>query len=126
MAKGDPTTLLQDYAEIAQARAPMAPFTIFKVGGPAEVLVQPRSFGELSGVVRTCAAHSIPFRILGVGGNVLIRDEGVKGVVLRLNAPVFSDVKASGARLRAGCGAAIAALIAAAARHDLTGLEHLV
>jgi UDP-N-acetylmuramate dehydrogenase len=126
MAKGDPTTLLQEFADIAQAKAPLAPFTIFKVGGPADVLVQPRNFAELSRVVRACSAQGLPFRILGVGGNVLIRDEGVKGVVLRLNAPVFSEVKASGARLRAGCGAAIAALIAAAARNDLTGLEHLV
>ena len=57
---------------------------------------------------------------------LIIRDEGIKGVVLRLNAPVFSEVKASGQSVRIGCGAAIATLISAAAHNGLTGLEHLV
>jgi UDP-N-acetylmuramate dehydrogenase len=126
MAKADAFTLLKDYADVVQAKAALAPFTIFKLGGPAEVLAQPQTIEQLSGIVRVCRANSIPFRILGVGGNVLIRDEGVKGVVLRLSAPVFSEVKAAANRIRAGCGAAIAALISAAAHSGLTGLEHLV
>ena len=126
MAKSDPISLLGDYADVVQAKASLAPYTIFKVGGPAEVFAQPKTIEQLSGIVRISVQNGIPFRILGVGGNVLIRDEGIKGVVLRLNAPVFSEVKANGNRLRVGCGAAIATLISAAAHHGLTGLEHLV
>ena len=126
MAKPDPISLLGDYADVVQAKASLAPYTIFKVGGPAEVFAQPKTIEQLSGIVRICVKNAIPFRILGVGGNVLIRDEGIKGVVLRLNAPIFSEVKASGQRVRVGCGAAIATLISAAAHHGLTGLEHLV
>ena len=126
MAKGDASTLLREFAEIAEPKAALAPYTIFKVGGPAEILATPRTIPELSALVKACGQAGLPFRILGVGGNVLIRDEGVKGVVLRLVAPVFSEVKARDKKVRAGCGAAIASLIAAASRHNLTGLEHLV
>ena len=126
MAKADAITLLKDYAEVLQPNAPLAPFTIFKIGGPVEVLAHPQTIEQLSGIVRICSKNGIPFRILGVGGNVLVRDEGVKGVVLRLTAPIFSEMKTAGQRIRAGAGAAIAALIAAAAHHGLTGLEHLV
>lgn len=125
-AKGDATTLAADFPGIVQARADVAAYTIFKVGGPADAFAQPDSIQQLSAIVKAAGDRGVPFRILGVGGNVLIRDEGIKSLVLRLSAPVFSDVKAQGNRLRAGCGAAISALIASAAHNNLTGLEHLV
>ena len=126
MAKGDANTLAALFPGLVQPKADLAAFTIFKVGGPAELFAQPTTIKDLSAVVKAASDAAIPFRILGVGGNVLIRDEGVKGLILRLNAPVFSAVKAQGSRLRAGCGATIASLIAAAAHNNLTGLEHLV
>jgi UDP-N-acetylmuramate dehydrogenase len=126
MAKGDASALAKEFPGLVQPKADLAPFTIFKIGGPAELFAQPTGIKDLSALVKAAGEHGIPFRILGIGGNVLIRDEGVKGLVLRLSAPVFSDVKAQGNRLRAGCGATIASLIAAAAHANLTGLEHLV
>ncbi len=126
MAKGDANALAIEFPGLIQPKADLAPFTIFKVGGPAELFAQPSTIKELSAVVKAASEAGITFRILGIGGNVLIRDEGVKGLVLRLNAPVFTAVKAQASRLRAGCGATIASLIAAAAHNNLTGLEHLV
>src|SRR5436190_15276858 len=126
MAKGDANGLAKEFPALVQAKADLAPFTIFKVGGPAELFAQPTNMKDLATLVKAASEKGIPFRILGIGGNVLIRDEGVKGLVLRLSAPMFSEVKAQGNRLRAGCGATIAALIAAAAHNNLTGLEHLV
>lgn len=117
---------LQEFSEILKPKEPLGPYTIFKVGGPAELFAQPRTIAELAALIGKCHEKNIPFRILGVGGNVLVRDEGVKGVVLRLGAPPFVDVKAQGKRVRAGCGATLAALIAAAARNGLGGLEPLV
>lgn len=122
----DANALVKQFPDLVQAKADLTPFTIFKVGGPAEFFAQPTNFKELSAVVKAASEAGVSFRILGVGGNVLIRDEGVKGLVLRLNAPAFTDVKAQGRRLRVGCGAPIASLIAAAAHNELTGLEHLV
>jgi UDP-N-acetylmuramate dehydrogenase len=124
MAAGD--SLVTEFPGLVQPKADLTPFTIFKVGGPAEFFAQPTSIKDLSAVVKSASAAGVPFRILGVGGNVLIRDEGVKGLVLRLSAPVFTEVTSQGQRLRAGCGATIASLIAAAAHNNLSGLEHLV
>jgi UDP-N-acetylmuramate dehydrogenase len=114
------------FAEICTTDASLAPFTQLKLGGPADVLVQPRSLDELIAVVKRCFDRQLRFRILGHGGNVLVHDEGVKGIVLRFSAPVFTQVSTQGRRLKAGCGATIAAAIAHATRGGLAGLETLV
>jgi UDP-N-acetylmuramate dehydrogenase len=75
---------LEEFAEIAKPREALAPYTFLKLGGPAEVLVQPRSVAELCGVVRRCGAKKLPLRVLGGGCSVLVRDEGIRGIVLRL------------------------------------------
>jgi UDP-N-acetylmuramate dehydrogenase len=126
MATGDANALVEQFPGLVQPKADLTPFTIFKVGGPAELFAQPTAIKELSALVQAAGAAAVPFRILGVGGNVLIRDEGIAGLVLRLSAPIFTEVRAQGNRLRVGCGATIASLIAAAAHQELTGLEHLV
>lgn len=117
---------LEEFDEIIQRNAPLAPFTHLKLGGPAELLAQPRSFEELSGLVRRCFEEGLPLRVLGCGCNLLVRDEGVSGVVLRLSEPAFTTITVEGNRVRAGTGASVAALISAAARHGLAGLETLV
>lgn len=117
---------LQAFAEICKTDAPLAPFTQLKLGGPADVLVQPRSLDELMAVVKCCFDRQLRFRILGHGGNVLVHDEGVKGIVLRFCAPVFTQISAQGRRLKAGCSATIGAVIAHATRGNLAGLETLV
>ena len=117
---------LEAFDEIVKRNEPLAPYTYLKLGGPAEMLVQPRSREELSAVVQECYKQRLPFRILGGGCNVLIRDEGVRGVVLRLSAPAFTEITVEGERVRAGTGATVSALISASARHGLGGLESLV
>jgi UDP-N-acetylmuramate dehydrogenase len=119
-------TFLDDFADIIKRNQPLAPYTFLKLGGPAEMLVQPRSREELSRVVLRCFQERIPLRVLGSGCNVLVRDEGVKGVVLRLSEPAFTQVTVEGKRVRAGTGAALSALISQSARHGLAGLETLV
>src|SRR5262249_53680767 len=57
---------------------------------------------------------------------ILVRDEGVRGVVLRLSEPAFTEVTVDGRRVRAGTGARLSALISQAARHNLAGLESLI
>jgi UDP-N-acetylmuramate dehydrogenase len=118
--------LLERFAEIAKRDEPLASYTHLKLGGPADVLVQPRSREELAEVVRHCRAKSIPVRVLGGGGNLLVSDEGVRGVVLRLSEPAFTQLAVEGRRVRCGCGALLSSLISEAARHGLGGLEALV
>jgi UDP-N-acetylmuramate dehydrogenase len=115
-----------EFAELTTANEPLAPYTHLKIGGPAEYFVQPRSVNELVAVLRHCAAEKVPSRVLGAGVNLLVRDEPLPGVVLRLSSPAFSSITVDGVRVRAGCGATLPALISAAARHGLAGLEALV
>jgi len=117
---------LQPFREILKPQEALAPYTLLKIGGPAEALVSPRSIAELAAVVRACVAGQIPLRVLGSGCNILVHDEGVKGVVLRLNAPAFTGIAVQGNRVRAGCGAMMASLISTTALHNLAGLETLV
>jgi UDP-N-acetylmuramate dehydrogenase len=117
---------LAEFEGIVKREEPLAPYTFLKLGGPAEMLVEPRSSEELSAVVRRCYETRIPMRVLGSGCNLLVCDEGVRGAVLRLSAPAFTEVAVEGRRVRAGTGAAVSALISEAARHDLAGLETLV
>src|SRR5260370_2743474 len=93
---------LKDFADFIQTNAPLAPFTQLKIGGPAEMLVQPRSLEELSAFVKRCFDRQLLFRILGSGGNVLVHDEGVKGIILRLAASAFTQITSAGSRLKAG------------------------
>src|ERR671931_1012796 len=117
---------LDEFAEITRREYPLAPYTYLRLGGPAEMLVQPRSREELSRVVQRCYQQGIRLRVLGSGCNLLVRDEGVRGAVLRLSAPAFTQVTVEGKRVRSGTGAAVSALISQAARHSLAGLETLV
>jgi len=126
MAPGTAMTELQEFAEFVKPNERLAPYTHLKLGGPAEALVQPRTVAELCAVVRRCADKRLPLHLLGGGCNVLAKDEGVRGVVLRLKEPAFTQVTVEGRRVRAGCGAALSALISHAARQALAGLEGLV
>src|SRR4051812_7844784 len=115
-----------EFAGITQVRQPLGPFTHLRVGGPAEFLVTPRTRDELARVVAACAAESIPMRVLGVGTNLLVRDEGVNGVVVRMTAPEFTYVTVTGKAVKAGGGATLYSLIRAATTAGLAGFEPLV
>jgi UDP-N-acetylmuramate dehydrogenase len=115
-----------EFAAITQAGQPLGPLTQLRIGGPAEYLVTPRTRDELARVVAACATDEIPLRVLGVGTNLLVRDEGVNGVVVRLTGPAFTEVTVSGKTVKAGGGATLFSLISAAASAGLAGFETLV
>jgi UDP-N-acetylmuramate dehydrogenase len=117
---------LDEFADFIKRNEPLAPYLYLKLGGPAEMLVQPRSREELSRFVRHCYREGVPLRVLGSGCNLLVRDEGVRGAVLRLSEPAFTSISVEGNRVYAGTGAAVSALISQAARHGLAGFETLV
>jgi UDP-N-acetylmuramate dehydrogenase len=116
----------EQFAAITQAGQPLAPFTHLRIGGPAEFLVTPRTRDELARVVAACVAEKLPLRVLGVGTNLLVRDEGVSGVVIRMTAPEFTSVSVEGKTVNAGGGATLFSLISAAATAGLAGFETLV
>src|SRR5262245_22071802 len=126
MPQGAGQQLFDDLADFVKAHELLAPYTSLRVGGPAEYFAQPRSREELITIVRRCYHEHIALRVLGRGCNILVRDEGVRGIVIRLSEPAFAQVAVEGKRIRAGAGTALSALISAAARHGLAGLESLV
>lgn len=126
MPTSAPGQALDDFAAITRPKEPLAPYTYLKVGGPAERLVQPRTREELAAVVRICRQNNVPLRVLGGGCKVLVRDQGVPGVVLRLTGPAFTGISIEGRGVRAGAGAPLSALISEAALHGLAGPEMLV
>jgi UDP-N-acetylmuramate dehydrogenase len=102
---------------------PLAPFTWFRVGGAADVLFLPADTEDLADFLRGVAAD-IPLTVLGVGSNVIIRDGGVEGVVIRLAGRAFGSVEAlEGDRVRAGAAALDAQVARAAAKAGIAGLE---
>ncbi len=117
---------LAGFEEFLKAHEPLAPFTMLKIGGQADVLAQPRNGKELAALLQRCVQKQISFRILGSGSNLLIKDEGIRGVVVRLVGPAFTEVSAHGKVIRAGAGATLASLISQAVRSGLAGLETLV
>ncbi|MEK7448389.1 MAG: UDP-N-acetylmuramate dehydrogenase [Planctomycetota bacterium] len=76
--------LFKLYQEIVRFNEPLARSTSFKIGGPAEILLAPRSVEELTSVYQLCRRHEIPVFILGGGTNLLVSDTGVKGAVIKI------------------------------------------
>ena len=111
---------------IVREREPLARHTWFRLGGAAEYFAEPTSQDELQQIVQQCREHDIPIRMLGGGSNVLVRDEGVPGMVLHLAAPAFSEIAVDGSRITAGGGARLNHLVSTAVREGLAGLEQLV
>lgn len=112
-------------ATVLRRNEPLAKRTTLRVGGPAEVFVEPASEAELSVVLRFCHANGVPFFVLGRGSNLLIRDGGIRGVVIHLGAPAFSQIDLADGRLRCGAGAKLRDIALTAKRHGLGGLEFL-
>ncbi|HEV3121607.1 MAG TPA: UDP-N-acetylmuramate dehydrogenase [Isosphaeraceae bacterium] len=103
----------------------LAPLTWFRLGGPADFLARPRTVDQLVAVVKFARSAGLPVRVLSGGSNVLVRDEGVRGLVLHLESPAFSDLLIDDRRIEAGAAVPLTALISQTARAGLAGLESL-
>jgi UDP-N-acetylmuramate dehydrogenase len=104
----------------------LAPFTWFRVGGPAEVLFLPADPEDLGAFLRALP-DEVPRTLLGVGSNLIVRDGGIEGVVIRLAGRAFGriEVDADQARVIAGAGALDSAVARVAAEAGIGGLEFL-
>ena len=100
---------------------PLAPFTTFGIGGPADLLATPTSAVELAQTVRWARAEGVPWFLLGLGANILVGDRGYRGLVIKNEAMHYSF---DGSRLTAESGAVVLDLIEHATEHGLSGLEH--
>jgi UDP-N-acetylmuramate dehydrogenase len=101
--------------------APLAPLTTFKVGGPADCLVEARDSAELVQVVALARANGFPVTILGGGSNLLVADAGVRGVVVRVRGG--ATVLEGASRVRADAGVSLNSLVRWTIGRGLAGLE---
>jgi UDP-N-acetylmuramate dehydrogenase len=114
------------FEHFLQPDEPLASYNWLRLGGPAQYLAEPTTPAELEALVTRARDNSLPVRLLGGGSNVLVRDEGVPGVVIRLTAPAFCEIRVEKNRIIAGGGAKLGHVISSAVREGLAGLEQLV
>lgn len=112
---------LGEQVEILVAE-PMKNHTTFRIGGPADALALPKTPEEVAEVVRFCHEHAQPYYVLGNGSNLLVSDEGYRGLVLQLYRN-FNDIQVNGETITVQSGAMLAAVARTAYQTGLTGLE---
>jgi UDP-N-acetylenolpyruvoylglucosamine reductase len=112
-------------ATVIKRDEPMAKHTTLRVGGPADLFVEPANEADLAAILKFCGKHGVKLFILGRGSNLIVRDGGFRGVVICLSSPEFSRIEIIGTRLRAGAGAKQKNVAVEAKRAGLSGVEFL-
>lgn len=119
----------QLYEELQQANIgkilrdePLANHTTWRIGGPADLLIQPKDKASLILAVQVIHRHNIPWSVIGRGSNLLVRDRGIRGAVLKV-AEGLSHCKFRGQEVCVGAGYSMIRLTVEAGKKGLTGLE---
>ncbi|MEQ8196873.1 MAG: UDP-N-acetylmuramate dehydrogenase [Clostridiaceae bacterium] len=101
--------------------APMSEHIYFKVGGPVDFLVSPREKQQVVEVIKLCTEQKVPYYIIGNGSNLLVKDGGIRGVVIKLSNLKKMEIEDN--NIYAYCGALLSDLSKLAAENSLEGLE---
>ena len=120
------TGFLNGFESIVRQSEPLAMHTWFQLGGAAEYFAEPETAEQLIALVRRCHQEGMAIRMLGQGSNILVRDEGVPGMVIHLSAPVFCEIRVEGRSITAGGGALLGRVVTTATHRGLAGLETLI
>jgi UDP-N-acetylmuramate dehydrogenase len=104
-----------------RANVPLAPYTTFKVGGPAEWFLETRTSAEIVDAVRIAHAGGIRVTLLGGGSNVLVGDRGVRGLIIRPRGGIVERIDAT--RVRADAATTINGLVRWTVQRGIAGLE---
>jgi UDP-N-acetylenolpyruvoylglucosamine reductase len=110
---------------VIRCHEPLAKHTTLRVGGPADIYVEPASEQDLAAVLACCHKHGWKLFVLGRGSNLLVRDRGFRGVVISLAQAQFIRIEVTGERLNCGAGAKLKMVAVEAKRNGLAGLEFL-
>lgn len=108
---------------IARLQEPMAKHTTMRIGGPAQFWLEPETEEGFCELVRVAHAEGIPLMVVGRGSNLVVRDGGLRGAVVRLRRGIFGDFSVAGETIRAGAGVRLKALSGAAITAGLAGFE---
>jgi UDP-N-acetylmuramate--alanine ligase len=102
---------------------PLSKHTTLRVGGPAQFWVEPRNEASFAGLIRFCRFENLPLFVIGRGSNLLVRDGGIRGVVVHPSGGDFDKIDVDGQEIRAGVGAKLKEIAYAARSANLGGLE---
>ena len=111
--------------EIVEKDVPLASFTWYGLGGNADYFIRPKTKEQLSQAAKQCSENGVNIYVLGFGSNLLVRDEGVRGAVIKLEGQCFCDKKFQGEILTVGAGENVGKLVLDCVRKELSGLEAL-
>jgi UDP-N-acetylmuramate dehydrogenase len=111
--------------EIVEPDHPLAPHTWYRLGGPADYFIRPRTVKELKEVVRRCGENHIRIYVMGFGSNLLVGDEGVHGAVMKLEGEEFGRTQFDGEKITAWAGAELSKLVLDCVEAGLSGIEAL-
>lgn len=104
---------------------PLASMTWYRLGGPARRMAHPSRVQDLHRILERARDNDVPVKLLGGGANVLVRDDGFDGLVVRLDDETFSRLRIEGDRVHAGAGVNLTRLVRLCSRLGLAGLEGL-
>lgn len=111
-----------EFPHIVKLNESMQDHTSFRVGGPAAALAMPNSIAELKGLLRLCSDLHLPIFVMGNGSNLLVRDGGIRAVVLKIAGPL-GTLTLTEEGMEAEAGISLSALAHAAVEAGLGGLE---
>jgi UDP-N-acetylmuramate dehydrogenase len=114
------------FENIVRQGEPLAMHTWFQLGGPAEFFAEPENPDQLIGLLKRCQEEGVEARVLGQGSNLLVRDEGAPGMIVRLASLEFGRIAIDGQRVTVGGGANLGRLVTTAVHRGLGGMEMLV
>lgn len=121
------TAIIYNLAKIlgcdARKDEPMSRHTTFKIGGNAEAYIKVNNLSKLSTILKECKTSDVDYMILGNGSNVLVSDEGIDGVVIRLDGEFRQIALLDETTIYCGAGASLAYLCKFALKNGLSGLE---
>jgi UDP-N-acetylmuramate dehydrogenase len=118
-----PANWRRRFEDRAADERPLAPLTTWRIGGPAQLYLEPRNAEELAETVALLRRSGIPFRVLGGGSNLLVSDKGVRGAVVSLSR--LSAVRRAEGVLEVEAGARLLEVVRIAATLGLSGFENL-
>ncbi|MDO9081188.1 MAG: UDP-N-acetylmuramate dehydrogenase [Desulfuromonadales bacterium] len=105
--------------------APLRDYCTWRIGGPADLLVEPQNIAQIQRLRRFAYQHDLPCVVIGQGSNLLFSDAGVRGIILRVGQHL-ARLQIEGDRINAEAGVWVPALARKAQQAGLTGMEHIV
>ena len=100
--------------------------TTFKIGGPADIWIEPNDLNDLSKIVRFAKEKHLKVFIIGNGSNLLVKDKGYRGIAIKLNAPFFKKIEFNDEKVTVGSGLDLYRLVDITKNKNLSGCEFLV